>query len=672
MKRYQKWLPVLLVLLLAFGLRLVALTDIPPGLTHDEANHGREAVGILRGVYLFVFPLNYGSEPLYSYTVAGNMWLFGESLFALRFVNVLFSVFTIGLSFLWVKRRFDQTTALVTAVLLTIIFWPLASAREALRAGMLPFFMGTAVWFFWLLLDEVEEETSPQRRRWFLAAAFGICVAVTLHIYLAARVAWLVFPLFLLYLAWQKRSLFRKSWQPVLAGLLLAGVLVTPLFVYLEQNPYALTRLSMLDAPLANIRSGNWGPVWQNFSAALLAFIWPGYGDQFLAYNIPGRPVFDAVTAVFFVLGIGVCLWRWQRPSYTFVLLWFGVGILPSLITGPTANTTRNLAALVPVFILPAIGFATAVNWLKTQIKPLPTWLPATIAAVWLLFAGWHSVNDYFITWANEPDVRSAYQVNLVETLAYLEANDSDEPVLLSTVYPGPAHDPSINLVLTGDEASKRWADARWALVAPGGQSSRALIPASTPPHSLFAQWLKPRQTVQMRPDDLDPNFTDYWLDAAQLQVWIEEAPTSAALSAGVANFNNALTLHHAAWLNPVAPGETAELLLIWRVTDPDRVGPIVPPAFTTDVVMFTQVLDEAGVPFAQRDALDAPSWDWQAGDVIAQIHPVNIPAETPPGSYQAIVGIYDRLSGDRLPVLAEDGEVVGDFTAVPVLEVGN
>ena len=50
------------------------------------------------------------------------------------------------------SRRF-WLNLLVTAVLLSITFWPLASAREALRAGMLPFFMGTAVWFFWLLLD---------------------------------------------------------------------------------------------------------------------------------------------------------------------------------------------------------------------------------------------------------------------------------------------------------------------------------------------------------------------------------------------------------------------------------------------------------------------------------------------------------------------------------------
>ncbi|MCP4418615.1 MAG: hypothetical protein GY805_18500, partial [Chloroflexi bacterium] len=179
----------------------------------------------------------------------------------------------------------------------------------------------------------------------------------------------------------------------------------------------------------------------------------------------------------------------------------------------------------------------------------------------------------------------------------------------------------------------------------------------------LFAQWLQPRETVNLRPDDLDNSFTDYWLDASQLQNWAEKT--------AVANFNNAITLHHAQWLQTdVAPGETAELLLLWRVNEPERIGPVVPPAFTTDVVIFTQLLDENGAPFAQRDSIEAPSWDWQIGDLIAQIHPIPIPPETAAGSYQAIVGIYDRLSGVRLPVLALDGAVIGDFTAVPALTI--
>ena len=54
MKKRTLILLLLLILLVAFGLRTFQLTEIPPGLTHDEANHGREAIGILDGDLLAV------------------------------------------------------------------------------------------------------------------------------------------------------------------------------------------------------------------------------------------------------------------------------------------------------------------------------------------------------------------------------------------------------------------------------------------------------------------------------------------------------------------------------------------------------------------------------------------------------------------------------------------
>ncbi len=136
----------------------------------------------------------------------------------------------------------------------------------------------------------------------------------------------------------------------MLVGLLLAGALTAPMFLYLRAHPEMQTRLDMLDGPLQAIAAGNLGPALLNVRDALLAFVWPGFGDGFLAYNIPGRPVLDVVSAVFFVIGLFVCLWRWRRPVYAFLLLWLLIGIVPSLVTGPTANTTRNLAALPAVF----------------------------------------------------------------------------------------------------------------------------------------------------------------------------------------------------------------------------------------------------------------------------------------------------------------------------------
>ena len=49
---------------------------------------------------------------------------------------------------------------------------------------------------------------------------------------------------------------------------------------------------------------------------------------------------------------------------------------------------------------------------------------------------------------------------------------------------------------------------------------------------------------------------------------------------------------------------------------------------------------------------LDAPSWAWRAGDLIVQVHPVVVPESAARGEYAAAVGIYDRASGARLPVV--------------------
>ena len=655
----KKLLPIITILLLALALRTYRLTEIPPGLTHDEANHGREAIEILDGALRYYFPLNYGSEPLYSYVVAGSMALLGEGLFALRIVNVLSGLAAIVAMAIWTKQVFDRSTALIMAGLIAVSFWPLASSRESLRAGMLPFFMVLAVWFFWQIVfhqpgtEEItagnQALTKSRRRIVWMVVGFALSIVITLHIYLAARVAWLLFPAFLIYLAIVHRPIFRHSWRPVVMGLLSAGLLSTPMFLYLANNPDSQTRLSMLGGTLQQITTGNWGPIIQNMTEALLAFVWPGFGDQFLAYNIPGRPVLDLISAGFFVLGILISLRRWKQPAYAFILLWFATGIIPSLITGPTANTTRNLAALPVVYLFPALGLVTGLRLLAQRYNLPRRAVLVTGTFILLLLVGLITVRDYFMHWGESPGVRTAYQHTLIEELAYLDqvkANDS--PIVLSTVYPGPAHDPSIALVMSGPRSERiRWVDARAALIIPEEAGAQALIPTSAPPHPAFDEYLRPLDTITLRPNDLDPEFTFYAIDAL---------PLSSNMADGIqANFGGAILLEEAQWLSPQGiPGDTAELLTRWRVIDPAKVGPIHPPAYTTDAVFFTHILNENEGILTQNDTLDAPSWGWHTGDTILQVHLVSIPTDAQPGIYPAVLGIYDRPTGQRLPLIGE------------------
>lgn len=673
----KKSFPFFLIFLLALALRVFQLAEIPPGLTHDEANHGREAIQILDGDLRYFFPLNYGSEPLYSYAVAGSMALLGEDLFALRVVNVLFGLAAIAAAYAWTREAFDRQTALLTAALLAISFWPLAASREALRAGMLPFFMILAVWFFWQILfscsanstlgQKNEDGPGTTASRWqliLLVIGFGLSIALTFHIYLAARVAWLLFPIFLGYLAVTQRTMFRASWRAVVGGLILAGLLVLPMFLYLANNPQSQTRLSMLGTTINSLQAGDLKPITQNAGEALLAFFWPGYGDQFVAYNIPGRPVFDTISAIFFIIGILVCLWRWKRPPYAFLLLWFLIGIIPSLVTGPTANTTRNLAALPAVFMLPAVGFVAAIRGLVWRFSLPEKPLLISGALLWLVITGFLSVGDYFVDWAEAPEVRSAYQHTLLSELAYRDQHGLKDTKILSTVYPGPVHDPSIALVMSGENASDlRWVDARFALILPDDSGITAIIPDSTPPHSAFAGLLQAEDRVDLRMDDLDPGFTLYAIE--------NTFPEGATPGLYPANFGGAIQLESANWQQAtIAPGEMAQLLTMWRVIDPAKVGPIHPPADATDTVFFTHILNGDETILAQRDALDAPSWSWQKGDRILQVHEILIPPETTPGTYQAVVGIYDPQTNQRLLILESNNPSGASTAPVPPLKV--
>jgi hypothetical protein len=136
-------------------------------------------------------------------------------------------------------------------------------------------------------------------------------------------------------------------------------------------------------------------------------------------------------------------------------------------------------------------------------------------------------------------------------------------------------------------------------------------------------------------------------------------------------NFGDAVELEGYQWLQAQArPGETATLLTFWRVTDPAAVGPRVPPAFQTDAALFVHVLDARGSIVAQQDRLDAPSWDWQTGDRVAQLFRLPLPADLAPGMYAVETGIYNRSDGRRLPVLEAGGARAGDRVLVAPLEI--
>ena len=136
---------MVLILLVASFMRLHDLPQIPPGMTHDEADHGLDAWGVVQGERPIYFTVGYGREPLYDYSTAALMAFLGPTFLAGRLTSVFFSLSLIAGSYAWLRQALNGRVALLTVAGLSLGFWPLMTARQALRSEALPAVLVVAV-----------------------------------------------------------------------------------------------------------------------------------------------------------------------------------------------------------------------------------------------------------------------------------------------------------------------------------------------------------------------------------------------------------------------------------------------------------------------------------------------------------------------------------------------
>ena len=104
----------------------------------------------------------------------------------------------------------------------------------------------------------------------------------------------------------------------------------------------------------------------------------------------------------------------------------------------------------------------------------------------------------------------------------------------------------------------------------------------------------------------------------------------------------------------PAAMTSTLEITLVWQTLSvPEQ-------SYTA----FVHMLDESGVIVTQSDAPPAGGYTtdrWIAGEVVSDTHPLTLPANLRPGRYRLVAGLYDAVSGERLPVYDGGGQPLAD-----------
>lgn len=680
------WL--ILILLAAALLRLAAIDDIPPGLTHDEADHGLDAWGVVNGTRPIYFTVGYGREPLYDYATAGLMSFLGPSFLAGRLTSVFLSLILIAGSYTWAKRAFGTTNALLTASGLAVSFWAVMTSRQALRSITLPALFVLATYFFWraIELSPVAEEGNKGSSRSFLRrpatvrfALAGALLGATVYTYVPARIMWLLFPAMLLLLVFYDRRRLAASWPGVLLALLMAAAVAMPLVIYLNANPQVEVRLDELSTPLTALRQGDFQPILKNAAASLQLITFQG--DSQWRYNLPGRPFLPPLMAGLFFAGLavglywiltGAFLWTNKAPTaagrlprqvgFLFALLWLLLGLSPALVSGPDLGTTRAIGLQPVLYVFPAMALAALLGWNR-----IPHWLTKGLAIILFAALFVQTARDYFFLWAEAPEVRVQYETSLVETLAYV-ASHGDRATAISTTTPSHFHSPAVaTLLLADSENDLRWFDGNHSLVLPNDESSTLIFSGFAPLSPHLAGYLDstPVAELPMRESDIDRPLNVYKVNGRELAAnwdeWFDRALVEPAVLSPTVEVGDALEYLGYELLSPQpGPGDQVLLATLWQV-----IGPL------DEAVLFTHVMGPDGRPLAQADRLDAPGDYWIAGDVFIQLHQIDLPGDLDAGEYPLAVGLYTADDMQRQMVTV-DGQVIGDQLQLPAIAIGS
>jgi hypothetical protein len=99
--------------------------------------------------------------------------------------------------------------------------------------------------------------------------------------------------------------------------------------------------------------------------------------------------------------------------------------------------------------------------------------------------------------------------------------------------------------------------------------------------------------------------------------------------------------------------GDTLLLTLFWRSRE----------HLSEDYTVFTHLADAEGRIWAQDDSYpldgDYPMSFWSAGEFVRDEYALALPSDVPAGEYEIEVGLYQALSGTRVLVLDEGGQVL-------------
>jgi len=425
-----------LIIITAFVFRFQHIQSIPPGLYHDEAINGNNAlVAYQTGDYKVFYTDNNGRGGLFINLIAFGYKIFGQDIWTIRIISAIAGLLTVIGLYLLTRQLFNWQIASIASFYLATSFWHVNFSRIGFAGIMVPMLMVFGFYFLWKGLQKLNI--------WHFTLS-GIFFGLGIHTYIAFRFVPLIVILTLAVYWWRIKKDYNHTRYIHMRNQLIKGFamiflisffVALPILIYFYQNPSDFFgRASQVSVFSAE------NPLKEFVKALALTLASFNFiGDFNWRHNFSGLPLLLWPVGVFFVLGLIKsfikCWKKWKEHKHfsalhTLLLSWFFIMLLPSVLTNEgIPHALRSIGAIPAVMIFAAEGtwwlFETLKYWYRSkdlhvnetiQQKEHEAGVIVGIALIIFLIAiGITEYKKYFKDWAQRPEVKSSFSADFVE-----------------------------------------------------------------------------------------------------------------------------------------------------------------------------------------------------------------------------------------------------------------
>jgi len=407
-----------LIIFLAVFLRLFKLSDVPNGFYQDESAIGYNAYSILetgKDEYGKTFPLYFKSFgdyklPVYIYTTAASIKIFGLNEFAVRFPSAFFGILTVILMYFYAKKiTTNKTFALLAMGLLALTPWHLHYNRATFEVSISLFLMLFGAYCMHLAVYD------KKKGMFFLATLFFV---INIYTYNLTRLLSPAMYFFLIYI--YRKDLFthiRKSEKiiTVVASVVIAAPIIFSIFGtgglssasgtllfsspvtqanILEFRSYVVDVSPIINKTLFNsAMMSSWQYLLNIFSYLSSSFFFingPTHGN----HGIGNYGLFHLFQLPLIIIGIYSLITNKNR----YIALLFGwsvITILVAALTREAPHATRSFFLIMPLTFFSVYG---ALYLWEKVFKSKRKYIKETALALTLCVVG-YSFAIYFVSY---------------------------------------------------------------------------------------------------------------------------------------------------------------------------------------------------------------------------------------------------------------------------------